>query len=218
MDNFKRCVIVTAGPMGPYDLIKPGLRPDDFFVCADGGTRHAEALGITPNAAVGDFDSFPPPQGEGIDVRRFKKEKDETDTILAVQYGLERGFHDFLILGGLRGRIDHTVANFCALKYLSVRGCSGYIADGDNEVYLLSAASAGTRGVSMTLKRRVGYYVSAFPLGGKASGVTERGLKYSLTDAELDNTFPVGVSNEFRDEAAVVSVREGDLLIILSRA
>lgn len=199
--------------MGPYELIRPRLREGDFFVCADGGTRHAEALGVAPNAAVGDFDSYPPPEGKGVDVRRFKKEKDETDTILAVQYGFERGFREFLILGGLRGRLDHTVANFGALKYLFDRGGSGYIADGDNEVYLLT-------GGSMTIERRDGYYVSVFPFGGPAKGVTERGLKYGLDDVELVIGFPLGVSNEFGNEGekAVVSLREGNLLIILSRA
>ena len=113
-----RCVIVTSGPFGPYNPVKPLLRPDDFIVCADGGLVHARNLGLTPSVAVGDFDSTrQPPAGE-MEIFRYQKEKDETDTILAIDYGLRQGFRDFLILGGLRGRLDHTVANFSALMHL----------------------------------------------------------------------------------------------------
>lgn len=46
--------------------------------------------------------------------------------------------------------------------------------------------------------------------------MTLRGLKYPLTEAELTNTYPLGVSNEFVMEKAEITVRKGMLLIVLS--
>jgi thiamine pyrophosphokinase len=207
---MNRCVIITAGPMGDYEPLKPLLRPDDTIICADGGLIHAKTLGVTPSVAIGDFDSAPAPAQGDIDVLRFKCEKDETDTILAIDYALGQGYRDFLILGGLRGRLDHTVANFSALMHLYTHGGTGLITDAANEVRLLL-------GGEMRLPRREGFYVSVFPFEGEATGVTERGLKYPLTDARLDCTFPLGVSNQFSADEAVISVKSGTLLIILSK-
>jgi thiamine pyrophosphokinase len=205
---YSRCVIITAGPLGECPLLRPLLSGSDFIVCADGSADNARALGAQPQAAVGDFDSAPAP--EGVEVLRYKSEKDQTDTILAIDYGLSRGFRNFLILGGLSGRLDHTVANFSALMYIYRHGAEGYITDGDNEVRLLLPGK-------MRLARREGFHVSVFPFGGQAGGVTERGLKYAADGAVLDCGYPIGVSNEFAAPEAEISLTSGALLIILSR-
>ena len=57
-------------------------------------------------------------------------------------------------------------------------------------------------------------YLSVFCAGGTAKGVTLSGLKYELEDAELTNTFPLGVSNEFVGVPARVSVKDGALLVL----
>ena len=206
---MNRCVIITAGPMGPYEPLKELFAPDDFIICADGGLIHAEKLGLNADVLVGDLDSLgEPPQN--IELYRFKKEKDETDTILAIDCALEKGFRNFLILGGLRGRLDHTVANFSALYYLYRHGGEGILTDADNEVRLLLPGE-------LHLKRREGCYVSVFPFEGVSEGVTEKGLHYTLDNATLDCGFPLGVSNQFSADEAVISVKKGTLLIILSK-
>jgi thiamine pyrophosphokinase len=205
-----RCLIITAGPMGPYKPLKRLPHAEDFIVCADGGLIHARKLGLKADVLIGDLDSLDSLPDEGMEVLRFKKEKDETDTILAIDYALEKGYRDFLILGGMRGRLDHTFANFSALLHLHRRGGTGYFADAQNEARMLISGE-------MRLRRREGFYISIFPFGGEALGVTARGLKYPLENAGLDCGFPLGVSNEFAAEEAVISVEKGNLLIILSK-
>jgi len=50
-----------------------------------------------------------------------------------------------------------------------------------------------------------------------ANGVTTKGLVYKLDNADLSFGTGLGVSNEFNDEKAVISVRKGLLLVFLSK-
>jgi thiamine pyrophosphokinase len=206
-----RCLIIAAGPMGEYGAIlrKAAPRAGDRVLCVDGGYRHAAGLGLTPEAVIGDLDSLGDAPA-GVRVLRFPPEKDQTDTVLAIDYALRQGCRELCILGGLRGRLDHTYANFCALQYIYHHGATGSILDADNEVYLLEAGS-------VSFPHRKDTYISVFPFGERAGGVTERGLKYPLEDATLHSDFPLGVSNEFAAPTAVISAEKGPLLIILSQ-
>lgn len=217
---MKRCVIMAAGPVNDYDYLSNMISEEDFIICADGGLRHLERIGQKPDLLIGDFDSldtktpsddtFSNGKFNDIPVLKYKKEKDETDTILAIQYALKKGYRNFVILGGLNGRLDHTFANFNALYYIIKNGGAGALLDGGCEVYLIENSS-------MKFKKRDNYYVSVFPFSQKALGVTEKGLKYPLTDAVLTNDFPIGVSNEFMLQEAEISVKNGSLLIMLSK-
>lgn len=206
----RRCVIVGAGEINDRAGAAALLREGDFLVCADGGLRHMALFGRRPDLIVGDFDSFSGPLPEDVETLRYKSEKNETDTILCAQQGLARGSRDFLLLGCTGGRADHTVANYCALLYIRRRGGSAWLWGDDGEATVIENES-------IRLKRRPGRYVSVFPFGCEARGVTEEGLKYPLENATLSAEFPLGVSNEFREGEASVSVADGALLILLSK-
>ena len=60
-------------------------------------------------------------------------------------------------------------------------------------------------------------YFSMFSYSEKAEGVTLKGLKYELEDAELSAAFPFGVSNEFIGKEAIISVRDGILLVVMDK-
>jgi len=206
---MRRCVIVTAGPMGDYDKLKNKIEPDDYIICADGGIDHLKGLGLKPDLIIGDLDSAQK-LPDGIEVKRFKSEKDETDTMLAVMHALDRGFKEIVLLGGLKGRLDHTFANLSCLQYIHRRGARGCFLDSDNEAYFVENGS-------IKFNPRKGYYISVFPFGGNAAGVTEKGFKYSLDNAVMTTELPIGVSNEFLDGTGEISVKSGALLIILSK-
>ena len=116
------CIIFCAADF--FGLVEP-VGPEDFIIAADGGLRHTQALGITPNEIIGDFDSLGyTPQGATV----FPVEKDDTDCMLAIKRGLERGCRRFVIYGGLGGkRLDHTMANFQSLGYLATHGALGFL-------------------------------------------------------------------------------------------
>ncbi|MDR1559345.1 MAG: hypothetical protein LBS84_06550, partial [Clostridiales bacterium] len=60
-------------------------------------------------------------------------------------------------------------------------------------------------------------YISVFAYSDRACGVSVEGLKYGLTNAVLESSFPLGVSNEFVGRKGRVCVREGVLLIICTQ-
>ena len=199
------CYIIGAGDFCENAL---DVKDDDFVIAADGGYRYLDKIDIKPDLYMGDFDSAPKPQTDA-DIEVFKCEKDDTDTLLAVKHGFELGFKSFKIYGGCGGRADHTFSNIQTLAYIVSRGGRA-ILFGNREVYTVTD-SAVSFGGDMKGK------ISVFSLSDRADGVTIRGLKYTVENAELTNTFPLGVSNEFIGEPSEISVKNGLLLIIYYR-
>ncbi|MCQ2558694.1 MAG: thiamine diphosphokinase [Oscillospiraceae bacterium] len=197
------CFIFSAGS---YYGLPCSPQPGDLILAADAGYLHCLAAGLTPHRILGDFDSMPQPQQREVDV--FPVEKDDTDTMLAIRKGLESGCTEFHILGGTGGtRLDHTIANLQALGFLSVRGARGYLYDRN---YTYTAITNSSLSIPCLQEDAV---FSVFCLGADAQGVSIRGAKYCVEDAELSAAFPLGVSNHFLAGPAEISVREGTLLI-----
>lgn len=197
------CYIFGAGSFYGLDRCP---RADDFIIAADGGWLACRKTGITPDLLLGDFDSLST-QPDFPNILRVPVEKDDTDTMLAVKTGLERGETEFHIYGGMGGRrTDHTIANFQALLYLARRGAQGWLY-GHGERY--TAVCGGT----VTFPARDRGILSVFCLGADARDVSIQGGQYPLHHAVLTAEFPLGVSNHFVGRPITVSVRDGSLLI-----
>lgn len=198
----KVCCCFGAGEFfGLHEAIPEGA----FIAAADAGLETARKIGIEPNLVVGDFDSlgYTPKAAE---VRKLPTEKDVTDMVEAVDAGLERGCDEFWLYGATGGRLDHTLANIQLIAQLSKSGKKAFIFG--NGFFLTAITSTTVR-----INGRVGGTVSIFSLTDRSEGVTLRGLKYPLENHTLLNTFALGVSNEFADKTAEISVGNGTLLI-----
>lgn len=180
----------------------------DLVIAADGGYAALKVLGVKANLVVGDFDSLGyVPAAE--EIVRHPVRKDDTDTLLAIRLGLERGYRNFVITGALGGRLDHTFANLQSLLFLRDHGARGVLY-GDG-----FAATAVTNG-SITI---VGSgTLSVFSLDPHAKGVYLGDVSYPLKDAELTSSFPIGVSNEFIGKPATIGVEDGTLLVMWQAA
>ena len=200
-----KCLIFCAG--GFAGLYEP-IAPDDYIIAADGGLVHTEALGLTPDLILGDFDSLGYiPEGSTV----FPVEKDDTDAMLAVKKGLELGYREFLLYDSLDGpRLDHSIANFQTLQYLADRGAKGMLV---GKTQLVTLVKDG----KITLPARNEGIVSVFCMGADAQGVTIKGLKYALENGTLTAGFPLGVSNHFIGQESEISVNDGSLLVIYDR-
>lgn len=202
----KRCVILCAGSTTAEDVAYAAITAQDYVIAADAGYLHCNRFGITPNLIVGDFDSSADPGALDIPIQRFSSHKDDTDCLLAVRRGLEEGCTRFDILGGLGGRLDHTLANLQTLVFLADHGARGELIGDGSHITLL-------RSGSLCLPKQPGY-LSVFAFGGPCSGVCLAGTEYPLEKADLTPHFPLGVSNHIVDDLATVSVEQGDLLVM----
>ena len=200
-----KCIIFCAAG---FDGLAQAIENDDYILAADGGLRHVRSLAITPHCILGDFDSLGyVPEGAAV----FPVEKDDTDAMLAVRHGLEKGFREFVIYGGLDGqRLDHTLANYQTLQFLANRGAKGYLVGKD---YIVTAI----RNDSIRFSEAAEGILSLFCLGADAHGVCICGLQYPLENGTLTSGFPLGVSNHFVGKQAQISVADGCLLAMWDR-
>ncbi len=200
-DNRKggRCIILCAGETVPRALERAQIGPGDLIIAADGGYLHAQRFGLTPDLIVGDFDSSPPPPGEG-EVETFPVEKDDTDCMLAAREGVSRGCREFVILGGTGGRLDHTLANIQTLAWLWEQGARGVLLDREHDIRVLGEGR-------WEFPPHDGY-LSVFALGNRAV-VSEEGMHYPLDHHPLTCTFPLGVSNQITGDKGVLTVHSG---------
>lgn len=199
------CYVVGAMSLTP-DL-RPYPLSGDYVIAADRGFDSLMAYGVKPDLAVGDFDSL----GRRPDypnVIQLPAEKDDTDMVYALRKGLELGYRRYVLLGGVGGRLEHTLGNLQLLDWLALRGAQGFLA-GEK-----TAVTCIRDGQVLTFPPDMSGYLSVFCNSGRAEGVALTGLKYPLEDYVLTGDFPLGVSNQFLGEPASVSVERGSLLLI----
>ena len=205
----KRCVIIGGADINNYDYIRTCFTKDDFFIFCDSGLKHLEGLQVMPSLIVGDFDSHENPHMD-VETIVLPCEKDDTDTVYAVKEAIKRGFDDFLIIGVIGARLDHTLGNVSILLYLDSLGLKGTIIDDYSDMELVSAQP-------VYISDQYSYF-SLLNITGRAKGITIIDAKYPLDNAEITCEYQYGISNEvLPGKQAMVSVSDGKLLLIKDR-
>lgn len=192
------------------DMAQELAESADYIIAADGGQNRAREFGLQPDCVIGDFDSTTLNEDFDCLYITYPAEKDLTDTEAALTHALEKGCRNVILLGGMGGRLDHTMGNIGLLdKYYNSFDHMEFI-DGKNRMELLKDSGR-------TLKRDTRYkYFGLVSLNAEASGIDIRGAKYELTGASLERASTLGVSNEFSEDTVEIYVREGTLLIVRS--
>ncbi len=203
---MNRCVIIGGADIRCYERVRRLLRPEDFCIFCDSGLKHRAGLERQPDLIVGDFDSHENPH-LAVETIVLPREKDDTDTMFAVREAIRRGYKDFLLLGVVGARLDHTLGNVGILLYLDAQGKRGRIIDDYSEMEIVSRETA--------LIEPSYAFFSLLNVSGLARGITVENAKYPLHNAEITCEYQYGVSNEvLPGQTAKVSVREGRLLLI----
>ena len=206
MKKIKRCVIVGGSDIKNYGFIREKLCADDYVIFCDSGLKHLQQLQAKPGLIVGDFDSHENPHLD-VETIVLPCEKDDTDTVYAVKEAISRGFDNFLLIGVVGARLDHTLGNVSILLYLDSLGKKGSIIDDYSEMEIVSDEP-------VSICDRYAFF-SLLNITGCAKDITITGAKYPLVDAEISCEYQYGVSNEvLPGETATVSVKHGKLLLI----
>ncbi len=202
---MKLCYIFGANfdPNMPY----PPISVNDYTVAADGGYAYFSQNKAVPNCIVGDFDSLGYIPKEVCNLSVYPTEKNDTDMRIAYLKGLEAGCKGFVLFGGTGGRYDHLFANIQLLREISEKEGRGFLF-GDN-----TAFTVVTDG-KLRIPAKKNGNISIFSLTDRSFYVNIDGLKYKTDKITLSSDYALGVSNEFKGENAVISVKSGSLLVI----
>ncbi len=199
-------MIITAGEAPPAEAVGQWLAGAALVIAADAGLHTANAYGVRPGFVVGDFDSI---ADDGLlvgydeeQIRRFPRDKDHTDTELALRVARDEGCDELIIIGGGGGRIDHLLGLVALFErpdppraWISDTGIVSAILDRTTE------------------HGRVGERISFAPLGSVACRMESRGLRWPL-DGLTWRRGDLGISNEFAEREVRVTIRSGRLLMI----
>lgn len=193
------------------------------IMACDSGYENCLAIGLEPDIVIGDFDSisreaYEKLQHSNAEVIKLNPVKDDTDIEAAVNIAIHKtSFGEFIyILGGTGKRLDHFLGNVSLMGLGLQKDRQVVIVDEYNYIQMIAARE------TLEIERdgvdgQFGNYISVFPYGGKAVGVTMTGFKYPLEDATLEGFNTLTVSNEIVEEVGTVTLKEGYLIVCESR-
>ena len=207
-----KALILVNGELYKPDVLRSRIRAETFGLVlgADGGAHHARILNVTLNAIVGDRDSLSDLEQHGISNTAFVSypaEKDETDLELALLYARKQGVDQVVMVGVMGGRMDMAIANILLITHASLTSCRIEVWHGEQTGWVIKPPGEDISG-------HPGDTVSLIALGGAASGITTKGLKYSLKDEGLTFGSARGISNLLEVPSAHVKLSEGLLLAV----
>ncbi|PNY83023.1 thiamine diphosphokinase [Deinococcus koreensis] len=176
-----------------------------LVVAADGGARHAAALGVRVDVWVGDFDSS---GGLSLDAPRevHPTAKDETDAELAVRVARARGATRLVFLGAFGGRFDHTAALLLGGVRLAREGLQVSLSSGDEWAWPLLP------GAPLSLDLPPGLILSVVA-GEGLRGLSLSGVRWPLSGADVPLGSGWTVSNETRGGAVQATINQGWALL-----
>ena len=199
-------LLLLGGEGPPRDLLEPILHRIAFTVAADSGFDLARKLKLLPDLLVGDLDSlapsseledFPPAR-----IRRYPRDKDESDAEIGLRILWEMGFQRVVVAGGGGGRLDHLLGLVALFE--RERTPSMW--------YTSRQQIQAVEGTSI-INDCKGQTVSFFPLSSTVAGMSSRGLKWPL-DGLVWARGEMGLSNVFTENRCSVSVAQGRLLMV----
>lgn len=195
--------VICAGEKDACFKIEPG----DFCVAADAGVKYAKEYAITPDLIIGDFDSLGyVPQEENV--VRLPCEKDDTDTLAALKYGIKKGYELFVLHCASGGECDHFFANASALAYLAKRKKTGIMFSGSKTMLCINNKK-------IVFDKSFSGKLSVFAVDN-AVKTSISGLKYCFNGV-LTNDFPIGVSNQFIGKSAEISA-QGCIMLVFEKS
>lgn len=207
----KRAIIFVNGNLANLEAARLFIHPDDFIIAADGGTRHALALGLLPSVIIGDLDSLNPANRRHLEqnhvkIIQYPQDKDETDLELALAYAINAGYKRIKIIAALGGRLDQTLGNLSLLTAPSLAGLDIRLDDGDEEVFFIRKQAQ--------IHGRIGEIVSLIPWGNPVTIIRTEGLRWQILNDTLHPHKTRGISNEIIAMRVQVQIESGLLLLV----
>lgn len=202
---MRPALLILNGPVSDPAAVKRRAAAAGFVVCADGGAKVAQRLGLRPRVVIGDFDSLPKPlpRWKGT-TWLFDGDEDLSDFEKALRFLEEGGAGAVWVVGLWGGRPDHQLVNLAVFERWSKR-------------LALAAVDPGWTALAGKGRHRVpcpaGATLSLVPAGASAV-VSAVGLKYPLRRTRLERSSR-GLSNEAAATPVELEVHSGSVWLAL---
>lgn len=189
----------------------------EYLIGVDRGIEFLYDHQVMPTHIVGDFDSVKAEIVEfyqketRVPIRKFRPEKDASDTEIALRLAIELGVQKLWIFGGTGTRLDHVMANIQILKIAHDCGVKACLIDACNRI------SLAEKEVCLPRQESFGDYFSVFPFGGMVEDLSIEGAKYPLSHYKLCPDSSMCVSNEIQDDEVKITFPEGMIILMETR-
>jgi thiamine pyrophosphokinase len=207
--------LIMGGGTPPSISLKDKIDwQDRKIICADSGANHAYRWGITPDVICGDLDSIDDSvrsffEDLGVEFLTYPVDKDWTDTELAISVALERGGSDLVFVGLDGGRIDHQFTNYLLIARMSMQGRMRILGEQGWTFFLNEKLNF------LQLEGVLEKTISVIPLE-VSSGICYAGMKYLLTDEQLNFGSSRGMSNVAIQNTVSIRFDKGLLMVIVN--
>ena len=207
-------IIIGNGSLKNYHALKKEAKKAALIICADGGAKHLQKISLLPHILIGDFDSIDSTLLEyyteqKVHIIRYPKNKDFTDTELAIQFALEKGAKQISFFAVMGNRLDHSLSALYLLKPLIEKNIFAKIINDTSEVFLIKD--------TIEIEKDDFTILSLLALSETVTGIQTEGLAYPLKGETLFQGSSLGISNEFTQKKASISIQSGFLIVIKTK-
>lgn len=205
----RTALIIAGAPQDDISYVTGILErlETPLIVCADRGLDYALRLGLRPDLFVADCDSSGRTDAP-CEFVRLVPEKDDTDTMHALNIVIDRGCTEVVLVCATGGRIDHMLANLALCEYCAERNVRCTVADARNTVQYFKEETV------KIAKNSAFRFFSLIPLDRFLEGVSIAGAKYPLAGQTVSRSAILTVSNEFAADEVTISVKKGKWLLV----
>ncbi|QGU95247.1 thiamine diphosphokinase [Clostridium bovifaecis] len=209
-----KAVIVSGGTPPSYELIKQELQDSSCLICADSGANCLYKYNISPDIIVGDLDSIHEDalncfRNKNTNILKYPREKDCTDTEIALDKAIELGANEIVLLGSTGSRIDHLLGNIGMLLKCLKLDVSATIKDEHNSIRVINKP--------IKVKGNIGNTFSLISYYEDVENLSISGAKYPLNNHYLEVGSALGISNEFLEKEVNITFTKGVLMVIFSK-
>lgn len=118
-DNQKKVVLIIDGDFPKNKKLINQIKSSDMIIAVDGAANILVENGITPNVAIGDFDSIDLSYKDNIDTIFYAENQNKTDLEKTLDWCIDHNYLSLSIFGISGKSEDHFLGNFFIINEYS---------------------------------------------------------------------------------------------------
>lgn len=211
-----KTALIFAGGIPPRETTLKSVRTladVQLMIAADSGLHSAQQLGVKVDVVIGDMDSVDSTaldmaKSAGAKIVLHHRNKDFTDTHLALLYAREHLAERIVVVTAGGGRLDHQLGLVAAMFDPLLRSSRVEALWAQTHLYALQGST------QCEFSAEHGEIVGLQAFSDCATGISTTGLRWQLSNETLLAHSTRGVSNEVTATQVKIMVETGQLLII----